>query len=130
MLNFLFLLEFFLKSCKTFYFDFTILSFLLLRLNTTSFGTPRISNHAEPAAWVFLALYLLVVNVLLLNLLIAIFGWVTQCNVFMSSYLEKSYSYMNHPNLWKISIMKKYLRSPQFYKNTQNLRWYLLSIYL
>ena len=43
-------------------------------LDTTSFGTPKINTYAEPVAWVFLALYLLVANVLLLNLLIAIFG--------------------------------------------------------
>ena len=47
-------------------------------LDTTSFGTPKINTYAEPVAWVFLALYLLVANVLLLNLLIAIFGWVLQ----------------------------------------------------
>lgn len=43
-------------------------------LDTTSFGTPKINIYAEPVAWVFLALYLLMANVLLLNLLIAIFG--------------------------------------------------------
>ena len=45
-------------------------------VDTTSFGTSKINNYAESVAWVFLSIYLLVANVLLLNLLIAIFGWV------------------------------------------------------
>ncbi|XP_066935830.1 transient receptor potential cation channel subfamily M member-like 2 [Clytia hemisphaerica] len=43
---------------------------------TTRFGTDVINSYAEPISWVMLALYLLIANVLLLNLLIAIFGYV------------------------------------------------------
>ncbi|XP_066912898.1 transient receptor potential cation channel subfamily M member-like 2 isoform X3 [Clytia hemisphaerica] len=41
---------------------------------TTRFGTDVINSYAEPISWIMLALYLLIANVLLLNLLIAIFG--------------------------------------------------------
>lgn len=40
----------------------------------TLFGTPVINDYAEGITWVFLGIYLLIANVLLLNLLIAIFG--------------------------------------------------------
>jgi len=40
----------------------------------TRFGSPTINDYAEPITWIFLGLYLLIANVLLLNLLIAIFG--------------------------------------------------------
>nr|XP_047126615.1 transient receptor potential cation channel subfamily M member 3 [Hydra vulgaris] len=42
--------------------------------NKTRFGTPQTNNYSEPIAWVLLGCYLLVANVLLLNLLIAIFN--------------------------------------------------------
>ena len=40
----------------------------------TWFGTKKTNDYAEPIAFVYLAVYLLIANVLLLNLLIAIFG--------------------------------------------------------
>merc|ERR1712013_633236 len=42
--------------------------------NKTRFGTKKINDYAEPIAFLYLAAYLLVANVLLLNLLIAVFG--------------------------------------------------------
>ncbi|XP_012554388.2 transient receptor potential cation channel subfamily M member 1 isoform X1 [Hydra vulgaris] len=42
--------------------------------NTTRFGTEFHNKYAEPLAWVLLGFYLLIANVLLLNLLIAIFN--------------------------------------------------------
>ena len=42
--------------------------------NITSFGSQIHNDYAEPLAWVLLAAYLLISNVLLLNLLIAIFN--------------------------------------------------------
>ncbi|XP_057292178.1 transient receptor potential cation channel subfamily M member 3-like isoform X1 [Hydractinia symbiolongicarpus] len=42
--------------------------------STTRFGTPTINSYAEPIAWTLLGAYLLIANVLLLNLLIAIFN--------------------------------------------------------
>ncbi|XP_065684239.1 transient receptor potential cation channel subfamily M member 1 isoform X1 [Hydra vulgaris] len=42
--------------------------------NVTRFGTPEMNNYSEFFAWILLGCYLLVANVLLLNLLIAIFN--------------------------------------------------------
>ncbi|XP_047126597.1 transient receptor potential cation channel subfamily M member 3 isoform X2 [Hydra vulgaris] len=42
--------------------------------NKTRFGTDMTNNYAEPIVWILLGAYLLIANVLLLNLLIAIFN--------------------------------------------------------
>nr|XP_047126608.1 transient receptor potential cation channel subfamily M member 1-like isoform X2 [Hydra vulgaris] len=42
--------------------------------NKTRFGTPKTNNYSEPIAWVLLGCYILIANVLLLNLLIANFN--------------------------------------------------------
>ena len=43
-------------------------------INTTVFGTPKRNSYAEPIALIYLAVYLLIANILLLNLLVAIFN--------------------------------------------------------
>ncbi|XP_066936674.1 transient receptor potential cation channel subfamily M member 4-like [Clytia hemisphaerica] len=53
-------------------------NFMIDKQNTTAgitaWGKPRYSDHGEYVGWVYLIIYLLVGNVLILNLLIAVFG--------------------------------------------------------
>lgn len=49
----------------------------------TRFGYPVLNNYAEPVAWVLLGSYLLIANVLLLNLLIAVFGFVFYSSIIL-----------------------------------------------
>ena len=44
--------------------------------NLTSFDTPKYNSYGEVVGCVMLVFYMLIANVMLLNLLIAIFGWV------------------------------------------------------
>jgi len=47
---------------------------LFFTANLTTFNTPKTNNYGEPIAWVLLMCYMLIGNILLLNLLIAVFG--------------------------------------------------------
>ena len=41
----------------------------------TEFETPKINSYGEPIGWLLLAFYMLIANIMMLNLLIAIFGY-------------------------------------------------------
>jgi len=56
----------------TFPFDYP--SFSLFTASMTTLNTPKYNNYGATFGWILLAFYMLIANILLLNLLIAVFG--------------------------------------------------------
>ena len=55
-------------------FDCLFIFFIYFIANLTSFDSPKFDDYVEPIGWVMLIGYMLIANVMMLNLLIAIFG--------------------------------------------------------